>query len=197
MYINHGSNKKVRKTTKGWHICVEWKDGTTSWERLADLKESNPVEVSEYAAAKSLLDTPDFVWWAPQKEMYSWTLMVHGYLYYHSNHFFKLKCDPKLFRPLTRARAWLRSPLFSPLKLMTQTMWKYDDNKYEHQIMYFAAHAARKPPGPKNLLSEEDNQMFNKQWHAATIQSGDHASCHLARPWCICQQGCSQKVHGQ
>jgi hypothetical protein len=65
MYSKHGSNKKVRKTTKGWHLCVEWKDGTTSWERLADLKESNPVEVAEYAAAKSLLGTPAFVWWAP------------------------------------------------------------------------------------------------------------------------------------
>jgi hypothetical protein len=30
MYIKHGSNKKVRKTTKGWHMCVEWKDGITS-----------------------------------------------------------------------------------------------------------------------------------------------------------------------
>jgi hypothetical protein len=65
MYIKHGSNKKVRKTTKGWHLCVEFKDGTTSWERLADLKESNPVEVAEYAATKSLLNTPDFIWWSP------------------------------------------------------------------------------------------------------------------------------------
>jgi hypothetical protein len=65
MYIKHGSNKKVRKTTKGWHLCVEWKDGTTSWESLADLKESNPVEVSEYAATKSLLNIPAFIWWAP------------------------------------------------------------------------------------------------------------------------------------
>jgi hypothetical protein len=52
----------VRKT---WHLCVEWKDGTTSWEHLADLKESNPVEVAEYAFSKSCLDAPDFVWWAP------------------------------------------------------------------------------------------------------------------------------------
>jgi hypothetical protein len=65
MYIKHGINKKVRKTTKGWHFCVEWKDGTTSWERLVDPKESNPVEVADNAAAKSLLDTPAFVWWAP------------------------------------------------------------------------------------------------------------------------------------
>jgi hypothetical protein len=65
MYIKHGSNKQVRKTTKGWHFYVEWKDGTTSWERLAGLKEINLVEFAEYAVAKNLLDAPDFVWWAP------------------------------------------------------------------------------------------------------------------------------------
>jgi hypothetical protein len=65
MYIKHGSNKKVRKTTKGWNLYVEWKYGTTRWDRLEDIKESNPVEVAEYAAAKSFLDTPAFVWWAP------------------------------------------------------------------------------------------------------------------------------------
>jgi hypothetical protein len=65
MYIKYKSNKKVRQTTKGWHLCVDWKDGTTRWERLADLKESNPVEVAEYAATKSLLNSPAFVWCAP------------------------------------------------------------------------------------------------------------------------------------
>jgi hypothetical protein len=65
IYIKHGSNNKVSKTTKGWHLCVEWKDGTTSWERLVDPKESNPVKVYEYAATKSLLNTPDFIWWVP------------------------------------------------------------------------------------------------------------------------------------
>jgi hypothetical protein len=48
-YINHGSNTQIRNTTKGWHLCVEWKDGTTSGECLADLKESDPLEVDEYA----------------------------------------------------------------------------------------------------------------------------------------------------
>jgi hypothetical protein len=66
MYIKHGINKKVRKTSKVWHLCVEWKYGTTSWEHLEDLKESNPVESAEYVAAKSLIDTPDFFWWAPR-----------------------------------------------------------------------------------------------------------------------------------
>jgi hypothetical protein len=32
---------------------------------LADLKESNTVEVAEYAVTKSLHDDPDFAWWVP------------------------------------------------------------------------------------------------------------------------------------
>jgi hypothetical protein len=47
-------------------LCVYWKDKTTSWERLANVKESNPVEVAEYAVAKNLLDDPAFLWWAPR-----------------------------------------------------------------------------------------------------------------------------------
>jgi ribosomal protein L31E len=65
MYVTRGANKHFRKTTKGWQLCVEWKDGTTSWERLADLKESNPVEVAEFAVAHGLQDEPAFIWWVP------------------------------------------------------------------------------------------------------------------------------------
>jgi hypothetical protein len=48
---------------KGWNLCIKWKDGTISWERLSDLRESNPVEVAEYAATKNLHDEPDFSCW--------------------------------------------------------------------------------------------------------------------------------------
>ena len=65
MYVTRGSNQHFRKTTKGWHLCVEWKDGTTSWERLANLKESNPIEVAEFAVAHGLQDQPAFIWWVP------------------------------------------------------------------------------------------------------------------------------------
>ena len=65
MYVQRGSNKQLKKTTKGWKLCVEWKDGSTSWERLADLKESNPVEVAEYATAHGLDSEPAFLWWVP------------------------------------------------------------------------------------------------------------------------------------
>jgi len=59
------SNKHLRKTTKGWKLCVEWRDGTTSWERLADLKESNPIEVAEFAVAQGIDKEPAFAWWVP------------------------------------------------------------------------------------------------------------------------------------
>jgi hypothetical protein len=65
MYVQHGINKHLRKTTKGWKLCVEWKDGTSTWVRLADIKESNPVEVAEYAIAQGISEQPAFLWWVP------------------------------------------------------------------------------------------------------------------------------------
>jgi hypothetical protein len=55
--------KSPRRTTKGWKLCVEWKDGSTSWEPLSALKESIPVEVAEYAIAHRLEEEPAFKWW--------------------------------------------------------------------------------------------------------------------------------------
>ena len=52
------------KTTSGWWLQVRWKDGSTSWEKLCDLKESNPIEVAEYAAANQIINMPAFKWWA-------------------------------------------------------------------------------------------------------------------------------------
>jgi len=57
--------KYLKKTTKGWHLCCNWKDGTSTWERLADLKESNPIEVAEYAVAQDIAHQPAFAWWVP------------------------------------------------------------------------------------------------------------------------------------
>jgi hypothetical protein len=54
-----------RKTTVGWKLCIQWKDGSTSWERLADVKESYPIEVAEYATAQGIDHEPAFSWWVP------------------------------------------------------------------------------------------------------------------------------------
>ena len=50
-------------TTKNWEFLVSWKDGTQSWVRLADIKDSFPIEVAEYAVANQISDEPAFVWW--------------------------------------------------------------------------------------------------------------------------------------
>ncbi len=55
---------KRRYTTKGWKFCCLWTDGSTSWEPLRNLKESNPIELAEYAESHNLLDEPAFAWWA-------------------------------------------------------------------------------------------------------------------------------------
>ena len=52
-------------TTKGWRLLIQWKDGSTSWERLADLKNAYPVQVAEYAEANRIITEPAFVWWEP------------------------------------------------------------------------------------------------------------------------------------
>jgi len=48
--LKAGLRKRI-VTTKGWRLNVEWVDGTSSWIPLSDLKESNPIEVAEYAIA--------------------------------------------------------------------------------------------------------------------------------------------------
>jgi hypothetical protein len=50
-------------STVGWQLCCQWKDGSTSWESLADLKESHPIETAEYAVTKGLGHEPAFNWW--------------------------------------------------------------------------------------------------------------------------------------
>ena len=57
-------NKTPKQTTKGWELLVEWKDGTTNWIPLKDLKASNPVELAEYAVANKLVNEPAFAWWS-------------------------------------------------------------------------------------------------------------------------------------
>eukprot|EP00978_Attheya_sp_CCMP212_P041221 scaffold233447_cov64-Attheya_sp.AAC.1 len=55
----------MKKTTKGWMLCVQWKDGTTTWERLSELEELNPVEIAEYAVGNEIHLEPAFEWWVP------------------------------------------------------------------------------------------------------------------------------------
>ena len=55
--------EKPKVTTRGWHLLVQWKDGTVSWEKLANIKASNPIEVVEYTVTNWLVKEPAFKWW--------------------------------------------------------------------------------------------------------------------------------------
>ena len=48
---------------KGWELLIKWKDNSESWIKLADMKESHPVEVAEYARARGIDKEPAFEWW--------------------------------------------------------------------------------------------------------------------------------------
>jgi hypothetical protein len=56
--------RRPRRTTQGWKLLVSWKDGSTAWVPLKDLKESHPVQVAEYALVNKLLSEPAFAWWS-------------------------------------------------------------------------------------------------------------------------------------
>jgi hypothetical protein len=63
-WIRMNNGREVRKrTTRGWKLLVEWKEGGSDWIDLKDLKESYPVEVAEYAKANKIAAEPAFAWW--------------------------------------------------------------------------------------------------------------------------------------
>jgi len=64
-FIDRQGKQCPRKTTKVWQLCLHWKDGSTSWEALKDLRNSHPVQVAEYAVVNKLVHEPAFAWWVP------------------------------------------------------------------------------------------------------------------------------------
>ena len=57
-----GSNAVHRRNTRVWQLLVQWKDRSTSWTLLKDLKESNPTGVAKYAIANNIAKEPAFIW---------------------------------------------------------------------------------------------------------------------------------------
>jgi hypothetical protein len=56
--------RKVQKNTlAGWSLEVKWHDGGTSWIELKTTKESNTVELAEYALSNHISREPAFDWW--------------------------------------------------------------------------------------------------------------------------------------
>jgi hypothetical protein len=64
-YIIVNGRRSCRRTTAGWKLLILMKDGSEQWIPLKDMKESNPVDVAEFAMARNLIDEPAFIWWVP------------------------------------------------------------------------------------------------------------------------------------
>ena len=60
--LKNGAKRRI-ETTKGWESLLLWKDGSTTWTSLKDVKESYPVQLAEYAIDNNLADEPAFAWW--------------------------------------------------------------------------------------------------------------------------------------
>jgi hypothetical protein len=53
----------LKHSTIGWQLCCQWKDGSSSWENLIDLKESHPIETAKHAKIIGIDHEPAFNWW--------------------------------------------------------------------------------------------------------------------------------------
>ena len=60
----HGVTRRVQ-TTRGWEVFVSWKDGSTDWVSLKDIKDSYPVQLAEYAVVSGIEEEPAFAWQVP------------------------------------------------------------------------------------------------------------------------------------
>ena len=53
----------LQKSPAGCDICCKWKDGSTSWEKLSNIKKLHPIQDAEYSTAQGIQNEPAFNWW--------------------------------------------------------------------------------------------------------------------------------------
>ena len=61
--ISQNGNQVSKTMTRGWSLLVSWKDGSSNWMSLKDLKDSYLVQIAEYAVANRIANKPAFNWW--------------------------------------------------------------------------------------------------------------------------------------
>ena len=63
--VTSRGQRRLRRSTAGWKLLVQWKDGTKTWIPLKDMKESNPVKTAKFARARGIDDKAAFAFWVP------------------------------------------------------------------------------------------------------------------------------------
>jgi hypothetical protein len=57
--------KFMHQTMQGWLFFIKWSNGLHQSIDLKLLKESNPIQVAEYATSRNIAEEPAFAWWVP------------------------------------------------------------------------------------------------------------------------------------
>ena len=87
-----GGQQRPIITTKGWELKLQWADGTSSWLPLCEVKNTNKVEMAEYAIVARINQEPAFKWWVPRtlKKRHAIIAKVRSQ-YWHTTHKFGIK----------------------------------------------------------------------------------------------------------
>jgi hypothetical protein len=64
-FIVENGVSKPKNTTAGWEILVEFTNGEIQWLPLKVVKESNPIELADYAVNNKIENEPAFKWCVP------------------------------------------------------------------------------------------------------------------------------------
>ena len=56
--VDHHKDNKMISLTNQHQICCQWKAGFTSWEKLSELKESHPRQMTEFAVVQGIYHKP-------------------------------------------------------------------------------------------------------------------------------------------
>ena len=59
-FVDSRGKQQYKRLTKGWEVCVRWKNGSTIWDKLSGFKECYPVQTAEYAVTNDIDAEPDF-----------------------------------------------------------------------------------------------------------------------------------------
>ena len=63
--VSKNGRRNRKSTTKGWYLEAQWRDGSSSWVPLKEIKENYSVLVAEYAQTNEIINEPVFAWRAP------------------------------------------------------------------------------------------------------------------------------------
>ena len=61
--VVHRGRRFMRRSNVGCQMCVQWRDSSTTWKALKDIKESHPIERAEYVVDQEIYHKLSINWW--------------------------------------------------------------------------------------------------------------------------------------